>query len=113
VSKHTGIGQCSQCGQGFDDPACGPTHAVVWFEWLQRAEECVSACTGLADPAAEIEAMREVCEAAAQVRSEIETSDCVANGERSHQELARSLDSLAALKAPTSHGAGEGGGNGK
>jgi hypothetical protein len=51
------------------------------------------------DPAAEIKAMREVVEAAAQVRSEIETGDCVANGERSHQELARSLDALAALKA--------------
>jgi len=23
---------CSQCGKGFDERACGPTHAVIWAE---------------------------------------------------------------------------------
>lgn len=29
---------CSQCGQRFTDPACGPTHALLRAEWIVASE---------------------------------------------------------------------------
>jgi hypothetical protein len=87
----------------------------------RRIVACVNACKDLANPAAEIKAMREVCSAALRYRNGKYSGDC----ERQEQawfDVVRALDdalavlkaldaALAALKAPTSDGAGEGGGN--
>ena len=41
---------CEQCGQGFSDPACGPTHAIGWDAerrgLLRAALECEEGAAG-------------------------------------------------------------------
>ncbi len=75
---------------------CGCETDPIRHKNARRIVACVNACTGLADPAAEIKAMREVCEAARafMLPPSLQVS-IVDNRDR----LRLAIHNLAALKA--------------
>ncbi len=80
-------------------PYTNPEYRTLERANSNRIVACVNACKDLADPAAEIKAMRKVCSAALRYRNGKYSGDC----ERQEQawfDVVRALDdALAVLKA--------------
>jgi hypothetical protein len=87
-----------EIGVASDEPEMPPIIIAEFYNESDRdrAVACVNACTGLADPAAEIKAMKEVCEAARAVAAEIKASLSAIPNDPC---VVRLNDALAALKA--------------